>query len=351
MSTKKRRFFSGSTLEQAVIAAASEYQLAPAEVAYKKVEKRHGFLRAQRRVIIEVDPANPKLDEPGEGPPPLPTRRPVDAGFTRITRGGVEEPEDAVEAEEAAEEPEAAASEGEPPRREKGGRGQTERGGRDGRREHQPEGRERRSGSGRDGGRERREKSGEPRGEARPAERRGKEPEERRPAAKPPEEGRKAAKPAAPREEPEMDLMEAAEIAVDRLLAVTDLDVDFDLEIEGDRVAVDLGGPECDVLLEDQGKALFSIELLVPILIRGLCGERVFCHVDASGYRADREDELRELALEMAEEVVASGEEKTLDWLNPAERRVVHMALADHEGVETESEGRGYLKRLTIWPL
>lgn len=410
MSTKKRRFFSGSTLEQAVISAASEYELAPAEVAYRKVEKRHGFLRAQRRVIIEVDPANPRLDKPGASPPPLPVRRPVDAGFTKISRRGGEEAEDSDAAEEPAvskptaparEEraraprPEraeraprsrersdggereaparapAAASEGEDrggrPARgaDRGGEGGSKQGGDRGPRGARPPREARSPGEARGprtGGAPREEQVGEERGRGGRPPRRNDEREVPRrperpsaPAPRPEEREEKPVRAAEPprrkTEEPEMDLMEAAETAVDRLLALTDLDVDFDIEIDGDRIEVDLGGPERDVLLEEQGRALFSIELLVPILIRGLNGQRVFCHVDAGGYRAEREEELRELALEMAEQVAASGEEKTLDWLNPAERRVVHMALADHESVETESEGRGYLKRLTIWPL
>jgi spoIIIJ-associated protein len=55
-----RRFFSGNTLDQAVMKAARHYNLTPDELDYRPVEKKHGFLRVRRSVVIEVDPAAPK---------------------------------------------------------------------------------------------------------------------------------------------------------------------------------------------------------------------------------------------------------------------------------------------------
>ncbi|MGB5660760.1 MAG: hypothetical protein WBO54_14860, partial [Thermoanaerobaculia bacterium] len=60
MTNSGRRFFSGNTLEQAVMQAASHYQIDPDEVAYRKIEKRHGFLKTRRGVVIDVDPDNPR---------------------------------------------------------------------------------------------------------------------------------------------------------------------------------------------------------------------------------------------------------------------------------------------------
>jgi predicted RNA-binding protein Jag len=36
--------------------------------------------------------------------------------------------------------------------------------------------------------------------------------------------------------------------------------------------------------------------------------------------------------------------------MNPSDRRVVHMTLADDPHVETESDGEGYFKRITVRP-
>jgi len=55
-----RRFFSGNTVEQAVMKAARHYDLKVDELEYRPVEKKHGFLRVRRSIVIEVDPAAPK---------------------------------------------------------------------------------------------------------------------------------------------------------------------------------------------------------------------------------------------------------------------------------------------------
>src|SRR3954469_2912307 len=79
MNDVKRRFFSGDTLQQALVQAANYFNLDPSYVAYRSLEKRHGFLKTRRKVVIEVDPDNPRRDSPapipeagGSLPPPPP---------------------------------------------------------------------------------------------------------------------------------------------------------------------------------------------------------------------------------------------------------------------------------------
>ena len=50
-----RRFFSGASLEQAVLRAARHFGIEPGELAYQVLDKKHGFLRVRRQVVIDVD--------------------------------------------------------------------------------------------------------------------------------------------------------------------------------------------------------------------------------------------------------------------------------------------------------
>lgn len=98
MSNKERRFFSGDSLEAALLRAASHHQLTADELAYEVVEKKHGFLRARRGVVIEVDPDSPRREAAPETPPESP---PATA----------EQPVESQEMEEVEEEPIATADE------------------------------------------------------------------------------------------------------------------------------------------------------------------------------------------------------------------------------------------------
>ncbi|HXT21606.1 MAG TPA: R3H domain-containing nucleic acid-binding protein [Thermoanaerobaculia bacterium] len=73
MSGPARRFFSADTEMLAVMEAAAHFGLAPAELAYRPVEKKHGFLR-RPKAVIEVDPASPRRPAGS----PAPTAEPVD---------------------------------------------------------------------------------------------------------------------------------------------------------------------------------------------------------------------------------------------------------------------------------
>ncbi len=72
--------------------------------------------------------------------------------------------------------------------------------------------------------------------------------------------------------------------------------------------------------------------------------------VDCENYRAKREKTLNALARKLASKAVASGRKITLEPMNPFERRVIHSALMDYEGVKTISEGKEPNRFVAIIP-
>jgi len=148
---------------------------------------------------------------------------------------------------------------------------------------------------------------------------------------------------------PAADPADVASLA-DRVLRGLGLDVSCSARDEEQTIEVDIEGPDRELLLDRKGEALNSVQyLLNRILYRGRKGKRI--HVDCEGFRKVREDEIVEIAMLAAEKVKARGEESVLSPLNPYERRLVHLALRDVEGVETRSLGDGFLKRVAIVPV
>ena len=67
--------------------------------------------------------------------------------------------------------------------------------------------------------------------------------------------------------------------------------------------------------------------------------DRIRVVVDVQDYRKRREARLVEHALEVAERVLSTGQDEELDPMSPYERKLVHDAVGEVEGVETDSRG------------
>ena len=115
----------------------------------------------------------------------------------------------------------------------------------------------------------------------------------------------------------------------------------FNLEIKGD----DLG-----ILIGRRGQTLSSLQYLLYLML----GHRLKVHVplglDVEGYLDQREESLKGLAQRMAERVVTTGQIAVMEPMSPRERRIVHLALHDFEGVRTQSIGEGDYRKVTIVP-
>lgn len=144
---------------------------------------------------------------------------------------------------------------------------------------------------------------------------------------------------------------DAAMSALEMLLEFCDIEAQAEIyQGDDDRLEIELWGPDDDALLADDGKVLLAMEHLLPRMIRTSHGETVPVRVDCDNFHMIREERLRDLAQRVAGEVAKSGKPRTLDEMDPAERRIIHITLADDSSVDTESIGRGFTKRVKIVP-
>jgi spoIIIJ-associated protein len=101
-------------------------------------------------------------------------------------------------------------------------------------------------------------------------------------------------------------------------------------------------------LIGHRGENLAAMQYLVNMMIRQLTTERIYVHIDVGGYKKARTERIVGRALEIARDVEETGQPQVLPPMNAGERRQVHMALAELPGVETESQGEGRGRRITI---
>lgn len=119
---------------------------------------------------------------------------------------------------------------------------------------------------------------------------------------------------------------------------------------DGERVILDAHGPESGIIIGKKGATLDALQYLVNRIVFKKPGTGPSIVVDAEGYRGRREDALSDMARKLAEKAIRSGRPVAVEPMSPADRRIVHNALAEHDSVRTESEGDGPARRVVIFP-
>ncbi|WP_007023918.1 Jag family protein [Saccharomonospora iraqiensis] len=138
---------------------------------------------------------------------------------------------------------------------------------------------------------------------------------------------------------------------LERLLDILDYDGDIDLDVEAGRAIVSIdGGDDLERLVGPRGTALEALQELTRLAVQQETGTRSRLMLDVAGWRADRREELRDLGRKTAESVAESGERTRLQPMTPFERKIVHDAVAEVEGVTSESEGEEPKRRVVVLP-
>ena len=146
--------------------------------------------------------------------------------------------------------------------------------------------------------------------------------------------------------------------ALSELLGKMGLAAEVVAEEHPDHIALEVRGPETGLVVGKRGATLEAIQYLVNKLVpageegaerQGARRPDKPIYVDAEGYRERRAEQLRELAQQLAEKARGSKRPVRADAMSPADRRVVHLALADSADIATRSEGEGADRRLVVF--
>lgn len=129
----------------------------------------------------------------------------------------------------------------------------------------------------------------------------------------------------------------------------------FEVEIEikslqEKTLSLDLKIADPKILIGERGKTLIEIQRLLRAMIIKKIGEPIFIDLDISDYKKKKYQYLRELARSLADEVALSKTEKILSPMSAAERRIIHLELAERKDVTTESMGEEPDRRVVIRP-
>ena len=102
------------------------------------------------------------------------------------------------------------------------------------------------------------------------------------------------------------------------------------------------------LLIGRRGETLAALQLLVSLIVGHRTKHRMRIIIDAENYRQRREENLRSLALRVAQQVRNYRRSIALEAMPPHERRIVHIALSESKDISTESIGEGEARRVVI---
>ena len=102
------------------------------------------------------------------------------------------------------------------------------------------------------------------------------------------------------------------------------------------------------LLIGRRGETLAALQLLVNLIVSHRTHHRMRIIVDAENYRQRREENLRSLAMRVAQQVRSYRRSIALEAMPPHERRIVHIALSESKDISTESIGEGDERRVVI---
>ena len=115
-----------------------------------------------------------------------------------------------------------------------------------------------------------------------------------------------------------------------------------------DGTRINLEGEDGGVFVRNSGEGLQALQHIVATTFRRQLGEDSRIVIDCNSFRRDKDAELKQMAKFIAEKAKSSGMPQEMGPLNPYERRIVHLAIAEDPAVTSESIGDAFMKTVII---
>lgn len=152
---------------------------------------------------------------------------------------------------------------------------------------------------------------------------------------------------------PDVSIEEQAEMAkgfLEGLLEAFGLEGKVETRIEDDILFIDVTGGQTEALVGPKGSIMQAVHELTRTVIQRKTYRAPRMRLDIAGYAERRRAALKIFAGQVAEKVLENGGEMMLEPMNPADRKVLHDAVAEIEGVRSFSEGRDPKRSVVIAP-
>lgn len=133
---------------------------------------------------------------------------------------------------------------------------------------------------------------------------------------------------------------------------IGNVDVDLIEEEDGTVIKIEVIGDELGYMIGNRGRHLNGLQFIFGMMLRRKVGDekRLMVNLDIGGYREERIEKVKSIALSKADEARIQGADLDMRPMNPADRRIVHITLKQFDDVSTESHGEGKDRFIRIVP-
>jgi spoIIIJ-associated protein len=146
------------------------------------------------------------------------------------------------------------------------------------------------------------------------------------------------------------DSAEIGRLVLQRIVDAITADANISVEEDAGRLCFNVNGGNAGILIGKRGQTLDAIQTIVEKVVNKRNQNRIRVLVDIEGYLETRKENLKSMAMRLAEKSKKIGKPISLGEMNAYDRRIVHIALKDFPEVLTRSRGEGRLRKLVIFP-
>lgn len=134
------------------------------------------------------------------------------------------------------------------------------------------------------------------------------------------------------------------------LFEILKIEAVAELVAEGEKIEINVTAANSQSVIGKRGATLDAIQTLAGAVANKGRDDYKRVVVDCENYRDTREATLNRLAESLAAKAIRMERKIKLEAMNPYERRIIHAALSEYEGIKTESEGKEPNRYVVIVP-
>lgn len=150
------------------------------------------------------------------------------------------------------------------------------------------------------------------------------------------------------KEDKNKSILKRTQLEAQKLLEAIGVQGEIETKEEDEIISVTVNTEEIGILIGRHGETISAFELLLNQIINRGEEEWKRIVVDTGGYKQKQEEKLKEIALSAAQKVKETGNPYSLYDLTSAQRRIIHMILAEDDSIMTESQGEGRDRCLVV---